>query len=224
MHRLLVLVLAAAAALAAPASAHADRTAKLLRPAAVKPFPGAPETLSRVAATRPLTGAPTVLPVLGTARADGGTWLRVRLPERPNGSTGWISADGTRRGSARLRVVVDRSARRATVLRGSKTVRTFSVVVGKASTPTPTGSFFVAEKVPQPNGAAVGPFVLATSAFSDVLQEFDGGPGQIGLHGRTGLSGALGSASSHGCVRFADADIVWLASKLKPGSRIRVRP
>jgi lipoprotein-anchoring transpeptidase ErfK/SrfK len=109
------------------------------------------------------------------------------------------------------------------VLRGGRVVRRFPVVVGKPSTPTPLGHFFVAERVRQPAGSALGPWVLATSAYSDVLQEFDGGPGQIGLHGRTGLPGALGSAASHGCVRFADRAIAWLARRATPGTRVRIR-
>ena len=51
--------------------------------------------------------------------------------------------------------------------------------------------------------AAGGPFALATSARSYVLQEFEGGPGQIALHGTNDLSGALGSAASHGCIGSA---------------------
>jgi len=31
-----------------------------------------------------------------------------------------------------------------------------------------------------------GPFALALSARSNVLQEFDGGPGQIAIYGRDG--------------------------------------
>ena len=77
--------------------------------------------------------------------------------------------------------------RRATVYRGGRRVRSFAVVVGAPSTPTPLGRFFVVERVRQARGSALGPWVLATSAYSNVLQEFDGGPGQIGLHGRTGL-------------------------------------
>jgi lipoprotein-anchoring transpeptidase ErfK/SrfK len=77
--------------------------------------------------------------------------------------------------------------------------------------------------VRQPRGSALGPWVLATSAYSSVLQEFDGGPGQIGLHGRTGLPEPLGSAASHGCVRFSDRAIAWLARRATPGTTIEVR-
>jgi lipoprotein-anchoring transpeptidase ErfK/SrfK len=62
-----------------------------------------------------------------------------------------------------------------------------------------------------------GPFALALSARSDVFQEFDGGPGQIGIHGRDGLGGTLGTAASHGCIRLATADIDWLAARIAPG-------
>ena len=41
--------------------------------------------IEAVAPRRPLTGARTVLPVLGRAGSrHGGSWLRVRLPGRPN--------------------------------------------------------------------------------------------------------------------------------------------
>jgi hypothetical protein len=69
--------------------------------------------------------------------------------------------------------------------------------VGKPSTPTPAGHFFVEEAValtPQDAGA---PFALATSARSQVLQEFDGGPRQIALHGMGNLYGTLVTAVSH---------------------------
>ena len=52
--------------------------------------------------------------------------------------------------------------------------------------------------------AAGGPYALATSDRSDVFQEFDGGPGQIAIHGMDNLPGALGTASSHGCIRLDD--------------------
>jgi lipoprotein-anchoring transpeptidase ErfK/SrfK len=147
----------------------------------------------------------------------------VRLPRRPNGATGWIASDGTIAGETPWRIVVDRSRRLAAVYLRGRRVRRFGVVVGKRSTPTPLGRFFVAERVRQPRGSALGPWVLATSAYSSVLQEFDGGPGQIGLHGRTGLPGALGTAASHGCVRFADRAIAWLGHRARPGTPIRIR-
>ena len=133
-----------------------------------------------------------MVPVIGRARAAGRSWLRVRLPQRPNGATGWMAADGTLPGVVHWRVVVDRSARRARILRDGHTVRLARVVVGSRSTPTPTGRFFVAERVRQPPAPQLGPWVLATSAYSDVLQEFAGGPG------RSACTGAPGSPTRSG--------------------------
>ena len=66
-------------------------------------------------------------------------------------------------------------------------------------------------------GAHGGPFALATSARSAVLQEFEGGPGQIAMHGTNGLSGALGTAASHGCIRLSTGAITWLARRIGAG-------
>ena len=101
-------------------------------------------------------------------------------------------------------VVVDRAAREARVYWNEQLHSRFPVVIGAAGTPTPRGHYFVVEHVAQQAGSMLGPWALATSAFSHVLQEFDGGPGQIALHGRAGPLAAdpLGTARSHGCVRL----------------------
>jgi lipoprotein-anchoring transpeptidase ErfK/SrfK len=216
----LIAVTACAAAL--PAAAAAQRTAKLLHAATVRDRP-AGRVVGRLAAVRPLTGGPTVVPLLRMATATGRDWLQVRLPQRPNGASGWIAGDGTLIGGTRWAVRISRARRRAVIYRDGRRVRTFGVVVGAPSTPTPVGRFFVAERVRQPRGSSLGPWVLATSAYSRVLQEFDGGPGQIGLHGRTGLPAPLGTAASHGCIRFSDGAIAWLAPRARPGTPITIR-
>lgn len=171
-----------------------------------------------VAARRPLTRVRTVLPVLGHRGSGGRTsWLRVRLPGRPNGHTGWISARRTRAGATEWYVAVKLSARRVTVFRDGRAVRRFSAVVGKPSTPTPRGQFFIEEALALSPYDAGGPFALATSARSDVLHEFDGGPGQIAIHGTDNLSGAPGTAVSHGCIRLRRRAITWLARRIGSG-------
>jgi hypothetical protein len=79
-------------------------------------------------------------------------------------------------------------------------VRTFRAIVGKPSTPTPAGTFFVEESVHLSPTAVGAPYAPALSARSTVLQEFDGGPGQIAVHGLANVGGLLGTAESHGCV------------------------
>jgi lipoprotein-anchoring transpeptidase ErfK/SrfK len=171
-----------------------------------------------VAARRPITGERTTLPVIARATGSGGAgWLEVMLPGRPNGSTAWIAERGTRELVTPWRLTIDLATRRLTAYRDGRVVRSFSAVVGKPTTPTPTGEFFVEETLRMQPGEAGGPFALALSARSNVLQEFEGGPGQIAVHGRENLGGALGAAVSHGCVRLATASIAWLAARIGPG-------
>lgn len=167
---------------------------------------------------RPLTRARTVLPLLGHATSrTGGSWLWVRLPGRPNGHTGWISAHRTRRTSTEWDISVKLSTRWVTVYHGGRARRHFRAVVGKPSTPTPRGAFFVEEALALSSYEAGAPFALATSARSNVFQEFEGGPGQIGIHGTNGLTGTLGTAASHGCIRLATRAITWLAKRIGAG-------
>ena len=120
-----------------------------------------------------------------------GRWLKVRLPGRPNGHVGWTTGrlDGGLR-DQRRHLVVDLSRRQVIVYRAGRIVRIFSAVVGKPSTPTPRGEFFVEESIALRAGDVGAPFALAPSARSYVFQEFDGGPGQIALHGLMSTSAA----------------------------------
>jgi lipoprotein-anchoring transpeptidase ErfK/SrfK len=189
----------------------------------------APSTKARpmvtVASRRPLTGIRTVLPVLGNATSrTGQTWVDVRLPGRPNGSSGWITTVGTVPSWTPWRLSVSLSARLVTVYDRGRIVHRFPAVVGKPSTPTPQGQFFIEEGLSLGAQAAGAPYALATSARSNVLQQFDGGPGQIALHGMDNLAGALGTASSHGCIRLATPAITWLAMHIGPGVPLSILP
>jgi lipoprotein-anchoring transpeptidase ErfK/SrfK len=176
-----------------------------------------------VPANRPITGERTKLPVIGHATGPGAIrWLHVMLPGRPNGSTGWVAQQGTRKLTTSWHIVVNLGQRRVTAYRSGRAVKAFRAVVGKASTPTPSGNFFVEETVRMAPGEPGGPFALATSARSNVLQEFEGGPGQIALHGRDNLGGTLGSAESHGCVRLDTAGIDWLVARIEPGTPVTI--
>ena len=117
-----------------------------------------------VAAHRPLTGARTVLPALGSATTRRTAWVHVRLPGRPNSSTGWITSSGTVASWTPWRLSVNLDARRVTVYQRGRVVRRFPAVVGAPSTPTPQGRFFIEEGLSLSPQAAGAPFALATSA------------------------------------------------------------
>jgi lipoprotein-anchoring transpeptidase ErfK/SrfK len=216
--------LVASSAAAAPRVATSQALVALLGDHVARAAPSARGSrIETVAARRPLTRARTVLPVLGQrSNRRAGSWLRVRLPGRPNGHTGWISAGRTRQASTPWQLTIKLSSRQLTVYRGGHVRRQFRVVIGKPSTPTPRGSYFIEEALALSSYETGGPFALATSARSNVFQEFEGGPGQIGIHGTSNLSGAPGSAASHGCIRLRTKAITWLARRIGAGVPLTV--
>jgi lipoprotein-anchoring transpeptidase ErfK/SrfK len=215
-----------ASARKAPVVRPTQELAMLLTSHKVVSVPNArPSLIGRVRASRPITGGQTVLPVIGrTTATDGVRWLRVMVPGRPNGRKGWIAQRGTVLTTTSWHVVVRTSSRRVLVYHHGRLVRSFAAIVGKPSTPTPHGQFFVEESVRMPPGSAGAPFALALSARSNVLQEFEGGPGQIAIHGVANLGGTLGTAISHGCVRLANRSIRWLADRIAPGMPVAITP
>ncbi len=225
---LVILVLGPGVALAAtPASAAVPASQPLvvlMRDHVARSSPSAQaRRVATVQSRRPLTHVRTTLPVLDRATKGSTNWLRVRLPGRPNGHSGWITAARTAPAATAWRLALRRSTRWVTVSHAGRTVRRFRAVVGKPATPTPTGSFFVEEVVRVRAGHPGGPFALALSARSTVLQEFEGGPGQVAIHGTRGLSGAAGSAVSFGCVRLSPSAITWLAKRLSGGVPLTIR-
>ena len=180
--------------------------------------------LALVSAKRPITEQRTVLPVLRHRTTGGFRWLQVRLPGRPNGRTGWITRHATVLWKTGWHLVVATSSRRVAVYHHSRRVRIFKAVVGKASTPTPPGEFFVEESIKLRADAVGAPFALALSARSNVFQEFAGGPGQIALHGLANVGGTPGTAVSHGCVRLDDGAIRWLVRRIGPGMPVTIMP
>ena len=167
-------------------------------------------------------GGPMALLVLGsTVDKEERRWLRVRLPERPNGTAGWIPADRAVTRLTRWRVVVDVDRRLVSLLRDGRPIRRWRAVVGAPGTPTPRGLFAIGERVRQPDrDDFIGSWALHLTAYSKVLDNFGGGPGTIGIHGRGGASllDPLGSAASHGCIRIDNAAVEFLARRALGGN------
>ena len=172
---------------------------------------------------RPITGERTVLPVVATKTdAQGARWLDVLIPGRPNSHTGWIEESVVTVTMTNWHIVVHLSTRQVIVFQNGHVVHTFLSVVGKPSTPTPTGNFFVEETVPLGPQGSGAPFALALSGRSNALAQFDGGPGQIALHGIANIGGVPGTAVSHGCVRLATPDIAWLGAHISSGVPVTI--
>ena len=170
-------------------------------------------------------GGPHVLLVLDSREFKGKTWLRVALPERPNGSSGWIREDFVRLGTTPWRITINRASHLVTVYHLGRKTRSFTSVIGAPATPTPRGLYAIYEKLAQddPKGF-LGPWALHLTAFSNVLFNYGGGPGRVAIHGRDGtsLKDPLGSSRSHGCIRVDDANITWMAHVIPLGTPVMI--
>lgn len=166
------------------------------------------------------SGAPRVVLVV----QDGGDWLQVLLPMRPNDSLGWIRKSDVTLSSVSYRVEIDRGTHTLRVFDGNEAViATEPVAVGKPSTPTPAGQFFAVELLQPANpGGAYGPYAFTLSAYSNVYQTFGSGDGAVGMHGTNEYS-SIGTSTSHGCVRLHNDAITRLANMLPLGTPIFIR-
>jgi lipoprotein-anchoring transpeptidase ErfK/SrfK len=145
-------------------------------------------------------GQRLVFLVLGRADRSGTRWLKLALPERPNGSAGWVRRRSTKLITLRHRIEIDISEHSLRHYRDAELLQHFSVGVGRAATPTPPGVQFVWARVPQPDPSGpYGSFALGLSGFSPVLLDWPGG-GRIAIHG-TANPQDRGLDVSHGCIR-----------------------
>ncbi|WP_235949236.1 L,D-transpeptidase [Candidatus Frankia alpina] len=149
-------------------------------------------------------------------------WLRVQLPVRPNGSRGWLRAEDTQVTETPYDLRGDRSAHRLTVLRDGAVLARLPVGIGTGGTPTPSGEFYLTEllRPTDPNGPW-GPYAFGLSGFSDVITQFNGANGIIGLHG-TNRPDLVGTDASHGCIRLRNEDIEKLAGILPIGTPVSI--
>jgi lipoprotein-anchoring transpeptidase ErfK/SrfK len=199
------------------------------------PFEAADATGSEVhlydapGATAP-TGSlpnPTVehVPLAFLVKAQGPPgWVQVQIPKRPNETTAWVQSNEVSLRGVDNRIVVQRDEHQLTVYRGTTNQVLFqaNVADGAAKTPTPLGNFYVdvVVKITQ-SGGAYGPYELSVAGFSDALQTFDGGPGQIAIHG-TNHPELIGKFVSNGCVRLNNDDITALQSLVSTGTPVQI--
>lgn len=190
-------------------------------PARAEPDPGAPTVHTLRALTADGTSE-LVLALGERTGSDGRTWVHVRLPMRPNGRTGWVprSALGPYR-VVTTALRIDRRARRAVLLRAGRRVWSAPIGVGRPGTITPTGRFYVRERlVPKGPHGLYGVLAFGTSAYSATLTDWPGG-GVIGIHG-TNEPALIPGAISHGCVRIENRRIRRLGQLMPLGTPILI--
>ncbi|HEX2316043.1 MAG TPA: L,D-transpeptidase [Thermomonospora sp.] len=183
-------------------------------PVPVSARPGGPPVA--VLPDKQLDG-PTWVPVVENAQG----WHRVMLPSKPNRTTGWIPATGGTLTMAQTPYVVKVQVgrRRLTLVKSGRTVKSWTVAVGAAATPTPVGTTFVLALL-KPTRPTFSPLILPVGSHSETLDTFGGGPGTVAFHGWNDTT-VFGKAVTHGCVRVP-SDALTHLSKIPLGSPVVV--
>jgi hypothetical protein len=150
---------------------------------------------------------------------NGHVWLEIRVPRRPNGTTGWVP----RAALGRLETLttsleIDKAALKARLFDDGHEIWTSSVGIGASGTPTPSGRFWIRERLSNLGGnPAYGPLAFGTSNYSR-LSEWPGG-GVVGIHG-TNQPGLIPGRPSHGCVRVPNRKILQLKRLMPVGTPV----
>jgi L,D-transpeptidase-like protein len=148
-------------------------------------------------------------------------WVKIRVPKRPNGVTGWVPRRALRPYTAvRTFLDLNRSTLRLTLYRSGKPVMSAHVGIGSGANPTPRGHFYIREKFRVAGAPVYGPFALGTSAYAPHLTDWPGG-GVVGLHG-TNEPGLIPGRPSHGCIRLRNEKITRLYRLVPRGTPLHI--
>ncbi len=165
---------------------------------------------------------PTNGPLVFLTTENEPDWHQVLLPVRPNGSLGWVRNSDVTLAAHNYRIKVDLGDFRLRVLERNVTI--FDTVAGVAAdnSPTPGGNYYLTELLaPTTPDTVYGSFAYGLSGFSETFETFNGGPGQLGIHG-TNSPETLGTPVSAGCIRLHNDDVSRLVTYLPLGVPVDV--
>ena len=179
----------------------------------------------RLASTHIFTedGFPEVYLLLDSeADGQGQQWVQLPIPGRPNGRVGWVQREALGGyHTTHWRIVISRRTRRLHAYDDGRLRFSAPVGIGKPSTPTPPGKFWIRERFRITSRSnPYWPWALGTSDYS-VLTDWPGG-GIVGIHGDFGEPSKIPGDPSHGCVRMRDSDIAKLAPLITLGTPVEI--
>ena len=160
--------------------------------------------------------------VFGVVRHRG-DWVAVQAPELGNGEVAWMPANRARIDCVRWSMRADLSRRRLYVEHNGKTVRRFTIAIGRKGNPTPKGRFSVTDKLRVTDRSSpYGCCVLALTGHQTRLPASWPGGDRLAVHATKELS-TLGRPASLGCMRVTSAQARWLIRTIPLGAPIFVR-
>ncbi len=128
-------------------------------------------------------------------------------------------------------ITVDRSTFTLRLFKRLRFDRTYSVAVGQAAYPTPTGLFSIQSKQVNPTwtapnspwaGESAGQSFDSSDPNNPLKARWMGITGSVGFHG-TAQDYSIGTAASHGCIRMHVSDVVELYNQVGIGAPVLIR-
>lgn len=113
------------------------------------------------------------------------------------------------RGSV-YKITINTSAHALTLFKNGMPFKTYTVAVGKPSTPTPKGTFKIINRALKPGGP-FGARWLGLNAPN----------GDYGIHGTNNPS-SIGKNVSNGCIRMYNNDVLELSSFVGIGTQVTI--
>lgn len=157
-------------------------------------------------------------------RGIEGAWGRVVIPYSGNARrTGWIRLAGLRRLSTPYTVRVNLTKHSLTLLNTGRVVDRMPVAVGRPTSPTPSGRYFVTDRVATPPNGPYGPLAFGLSGIQPNLPAGWGGGVQLAIHG-TNNHATIGQSVTSGCVRVSDEALLRLSRVLRIGTPVIIVP
>lgn len=152
-----------------------------------------------------------------------GRFGELAVPYSATGAMGWIPLRGLQHRSTFLQVDVDLSRHRVVVERRGRILFGTRAAIGAPSSPTPTGRYFVTDRVSFPSGGALGTYAFGISGIQPNLPDGWTSGDQVAIHG-TNDPASIGRSVSAGCVRVSAAALRRLVPLLRLGTPIVIHP
>jgi hypothetical protein len=195
-------------------------TAKNRGDLAIYPAPGAPTPTTALPNPRLTDSDPPLERDLGFLVAsepkdNDCEWIEVFLPVRPNGTTGWVRRSDVQVEGHSFRIEVHLADFNLKAFEGDEVILDAPIATAEDNTPTPGGLYYTTELLPTGDPDSLyGPYAYGLSGFSEKLLSFNGGQGQLGIHG-TNQPEKMGQKVSAGCIRLRNEDIEKLVETLE---------
>jgi len=134
-----------------------------------------------------------------------------------------VAAMNVKAQETRKRIVISIPDRKLVLFEGDRAVKTYDVAVGKASTPTPEGTFAIINRVPHPTWYGPKGVVVAPGKDNPLGSRWMGlSMKGYGIHG-TNVPSSIGKAASHGCIRMRQSDLEELFELVTVGTIVELQ-